>query len=112
MMQEFYQSLAPEGWFYSDRYKQFQKVNNKVYVYVSRLMFGWQTQLYFRRDVSYCTLEVRTSDVSDEGLNKMFAMGEEWLDKYGDNTENIEEDKYHISNPNGVWRNGKKEYWI
>jgi hypothetical protein len=107
------EQLAIEGsddWFWSERFKVYQKVNKEVYVYVSRLLFGWQAQCYLRGNVTMCTLEARTSDTSDVGFKKMIATGEEWLEKYGENVEEMRDDFFHIDGE--AWNNGKKEFWI
>jgi hypothetical protein len=96
--------VAPEGWFHSSLYNQYQRVNNKVYVYVIRNLYGWQAQLYSRGNISLCELEVRTSDVTENGFMKMISLGDQWLEAYGpDDSSELEKDTYHIANPDGVW---------
>lgn len=108
--------VAPEGWFHSSLYNQYQRVNKKVYVYVIRNLSGWQAQLYSRGNISHCELEVRTSDSSEIGFLKMISLGDQWLETYGtDGSSDLEKDLYHIANPEGVWgmkRRDKKEFWI
>lgn len=106
---------APLEWFYSDKFSYWQKTRGKVVVYVSRLMDGYQVQLYYRGQLSYCELEARTSDEGENGYLKMFVLGEIWLDKHstGD-SEKVKNDSFHIANPSGVWIKNRKEknYWI
>lgn len=102
-----------EDWFYSAKFNHAQRVNNQVYCYVSRLIYGYQVQLYLRGDVSYCSLEARTNDTSVQGVLKMFKMGEEWLAAYGDgNVKEINKDDFCVSNPDGVWFDDGKKYWV
>ena len=106
---------APLGWFYSDTFNYWQKTNDRVVVYVSQLLYGYQVQLYYRGQISFCELEARTNDTSQTGYLKMFVLGEAWLDKYSNgDSELIQNDAFHISNPNGVWiKNAEeKNYWI
>ncbi|HMG14964.1 MAG TPA: hypothetical protein VK590_05935 [Saprospiraceae bacterium] len=106
---------APHEWFYSDTFDYWQKTRGKVVVYVSRLMYGYQVQLYYRGKLSYCELEARTSDQDETGYLKMFVLGEIWLDKYSDgNSEKIRNDSFHIANPKGFWisNHEEKKYWI
>lgn len=102
-------------WFWSKKFNHWQKRNDKVYCYVTPLLFGYQAQLYITGTASLCSLEVRTSDQTKEGVSKMIAIAEEWLDKYSDgNLEKIHKDKFSIENPEGVWRKDteKKAWWI
>jgi hypothetical protein len=106
---------APLGWFYSDKFGYWQKTRGKVVVYVSELIYGFQVQLYYRGQISFCELEARTSDQDETGYLKMFVLGEIWLDKYNDgNSEKINNDSFHIANPKGVWIENREEknYWI
>lgn len=106
---------APQGWFYSEKFDYWQKTRDKVVVYVSRLLYGYQVQLYYRGQISFCELEARTSDVDETGYLKMFVLGEIWLDKYSDgDSEKINNDDFHIANPKGVWIENREEknYWI
>lgn len=103
------------GWHYNARLNVYQKVKGRVFVYVSKLLFGYMVQLYLRgrKNMMICHLEARTSDPAN--LEKLFEMGEEWLEKYQDGDLNkIQQDMYSIANPDGVW--GKdvhlKKYWI
>jgi hypothetical protein len=102
-----------DGWYYSSKYDHWQKVNDCVYAYVTPMAWGYyKAQLYMRATTALCSLEVRT----ENDVQKMFSLAEEWLTKYADgNMEKIVKDKYSIDNPNGVW--GKnfyhlKQYWI
>ena len=81
-----------DGWTYSGEFNHFQKVNNKVYVYVTKQLFGrWVAQMYLRGDIGLCTLEAR---VNNGEPMKLFEIADTWLNKYGDNIENVEEDIY------------------
>jgi len=102
-----------QGWFYSPKFNHGQKVNKGVYCYVSFMLYGFVVQLYLRKDTGFCLLEARTSDKNEKGLEKMFALGEQWLNKYeSGNVEEIGNDFYSISNREGAWRVGSKEHWI
>jgi len=106
---------APLGWFYSEKFNYWQKTKGKVVVYVSRLIFGYQAQLYYRGQLGFCELEVRTNSKGEAGYLKMFVLAEIWLEKYQDgDSEKISKDIYHISNPNGVWleNHNDKKYLI
>lgn len=100
-------------WHYNKQLDVYQKVNDRVFVYVSRLIGGYMCQLYLRgaMNMGICQLEVRTQS----NLNKMFKIGERWLTKYhsGD-MKLIRTDMYSISNPLGVWgiSYNEKLYWI
>lgn len=102
-----------DGWFYSPKFNHAQKVNEGVYCYVSNMLYGFVVQLYMRGDTGYCQLEARSTSRDIVGALKMFELGEEWLQKYssGDLKE-IEKDFFSISNREGAWREGSKEYWI
>lgn len=102
-------------WFWSTTFNHWQQRNGQEYCYVTPLLFGYQAQLYITGTTSFCSLEVRTSDQTKEGLNKMISKAEEWLGKYSDgDLVKIHQDKFSIENPKGVWRKDaeKKEWWI
>lgn len=103
-----------DGWFYSKKFNHYQKVNKNVYCYVSRLIYGYMVQLYFRGETGYCELEARTADRGLEGLEKMLKLGDEWLGKYGDSSrEEVWKDFFHVFNAEGAWADSKKKaYWI
>lgn len=102
-----------QEWVYSKKFNHYQKVNNEVYPYVRPLIYGWMAQLYKRGTVSLCDCEVRTSDMSKDGFEKMKEIADQWLNEYGDDYEASKGDQYHISNPLGVWANhSQKKYWI
>lgn len=112
----FAQSYTEKGWHYNAKFNVYQKVSGRIFVYVSKMMFGsYMVQLYLRgRDnMSLCQLEARTSRY--ERLETMFEMGEEWLQEYhsGD-LQTIHQNRYSISNPGGVWGREAhlKKYWI
>ena len=99
--------FAPEkGWHYNATYNLYQKVKGRVFVYVSRQMFGsFTVQLYLRGSINmgHCQLEAETSN--NKNLELMFEMGEQWLLNYnhGDLSK-IHEDLFSIINPDGVWK--------
>jgi chitinase len=106
---------APNGWFYSEKFNYWQKTEGRVVAYVTELICGYQVQLYHRGQIGFCELEARTNDNTKEGYKKMFMLGEMWLLTYSDGDfEKINNDKFHISNPNGVWIKNREEknYWI
>jgi hypothetical protein len=87
-----------DGWFYNS-FHVYQRVNNGVYVYVSRMLGFYTLQLYERGTASMCTLEARSKD----NTNDLFLLGEEWLLKYGDWDETLlREDQHYIGQP--AWR--------
>lgn len=67
-----------EGWFYTPTFYVYQKVNQDVYVYVSKHFGYYVLQLYERGTTGYCTLEVR----SENNIESLFELGESWLQKY------------------------------
>jgi hypothetical protein len=106
---------APEGWFYSEKFNYWQKVEGKVVVYISELIYGYQVQLYYKGKIDFCELEARTNMKTEKGYKKLFMIGEMWLLNYSDgDSKKIQNDQYHISNPNGVWVKNREEkkYWI
>jgi len=106
---------APAGWFYSDTFNYWQRTNGRVVCYVSPIIGGFQAQLYLRGDLSMCELEVRTDKMTEQGYDRMFQIGNEWLSKYAEgHLSTMHEDLYSIKNPNGVWRKNpeNKGYWI
>jgi hypothetical protein len=116
---EAYKITTPKDWHYNEKLDVYQKVNGRVYVYVSRLLFGYMIQLYFRGSVSengFCLCEARTENLSKEKLDLMFNMGEQWLDSYcNGKEEEINKCEYAVANPNGVWGSekiDKKLYWL
>jgi hypothetical protein len=85
--------VLENGWVYSGKFKHYQKVNNKVYVYVTPQLFGrWVGQLYKRGDTGLCMLEARVEE--NEEIEKLFTLAEKWLDKYGNGFDDIHNDPY------------------
>lgn len=106
---------TPEGWFYSDKFNYWQKTEGRVVAYVSQIIYGFQVQLYHRGQISFCELEARTDNNTETGYKKLFFLAEMWLLIYSDGDfQKIQNDTYHISNPNGVWVKNREEknYWI
>lgn len=97
-MFQFGQSVR-EGWFFTPTFNVYQKVNNKVYVYVSR-QFGFYTlQMYERGTTGLCTLEAR----AETNIEELFKLGEEWLQQHEDyNQETIQKSPYYIGKR--TWR--------
>jgi len=104
------------GWHYNERYNLYQKVNGRVFAYVTPLMWGYaQVQLYKRgySEMGLCLLELRSENT--ERHEDLFQLGEVWIQKYLSGDERlIANDLYSISNPQGVWRTKTEEklYWI
>ena len=101
---------VPEGWFYTENdFQRFQKVNKGIYVYVLPHAFGrWVLQAYRRGNVCMCEMEARVHVDSENGFNAMeikrlFDLGDEWLDSYGNNVDLIKENPYSISYHEG-WK--------
>lgn len=112
----FAQFSIEKGWHYNAALNVYQKVNGRVFVYVSKLLFGsYMVQLYLRgyHEMSMCQLEAKTRNSDD--LELIFALGENWLLQYhaGD-LQMIHQDKYSILNPMGVWKHEAhlQNYWI
>jgi hypothetical protein len=106
---------APSDWFYSEKFNYWQKTEGRVVAYVSEIIYGYQVQLYHRGQISFCELEARTNNKTQEGYKKLFFLAEMWLLIYSDGDfEKINNDNYHIANPNGVWGKNRveKNYWI
>jgi hypothetical protein len=116
MRVEWFEEATKAGWHYNVSFNTYQKVRGRVFVYVSRLLFGgYMAQLYSRgyREMGSCLLEIRTN--SYEKLPQMFTFGEEWLEKYKSGDQQlIEQDTFSVSNPNGAWdiTAVEKKYWI
>lgn len=104
---------TPSGWFWSDTFHHWQKRNKEIYCYVSPIMGGHKAQLYITGTAAMCELEVQTFNNDMVSLAKIFVIAEEWLHKYSDgDLNNIHQDKYSISNPNGVWvKDHYKKEW-
>lgn len=102
-----------EGWFYSPEFNHAQKVNDGVYCYVSHLIFGYNVQLYIRGNVFMCELEARVDGQTVKGLHTLFQLAEDWLHQYKNGClDEIRKDIYSVHNPDGVWFDGNKDYWI
>lgn len=93
-----------EGWFYSENFDHWQKVNNKVYVYVRPQLFGrWIVQMYIRGTASVCSLEARIDD--GVSFQKLFELGEIWMKKYKDDISTIEQDVFYPFQENWLGKN-------
>lgn len=106
-------SKTPEDWFYSANMSSYQKVNSRVYVYLTPMMWGYHMlQLYLRGpNPVYCILEARhTTD-----REYLIQLGEKWLEQYAaGNIDEINQDPYAINNPDGVWHKDRhlEAWWI
>lgn len=77
------------GWIFSLEFRHFQKRNGQVYVYVTPQMFGrWIVQAYTTGTKAGCSLEARIQDPSK--VEKLFTLGEKWLEKYENGLKNEE----------------------
>ncbi|WCK57338.1 hypothetical protein PP175_29550 (plasmid) [Aneurinibacillus sp. Ricciae_BoGa-3] len=86
-----------EGWFFSPTFHVYQRVNERVYCYVSRMMGFYTLQLYERSTTGLCTLEAR----SENNMEALFALGEKWLqDHYDFNQKKITENPFYIGQHN------------
>lgn len=95
-MDNMFGQFERDGWFFTQTFNVYQRVNQDVYVYISK-QFGFYTlQLYQRGTTNFCTLEAR----SETNLEALFKLGETWLHDF----EHYEETKilscpYYIGNP-------------
>ena len=106
------------GWHYNKRHMYYQKVSGRVFVAVSRLLYGYKAQLYRRGGMDVmgtCLLEIRTASKSKNGIDEMFQIGEIWLQLYFSGDENlIYKDNYHVYSAESVWGDDydKNLFWI
>lgn len=92
------------GWFYTPTFHVYQRVNQDVYVYVSKYIGFYVLQLYKRGTTGLCSLEVR----SEENIKGLFELGETWLERYQEwDEELISKDPHYIGQQD--WR---KNCWI
>lgn len=88
------------GWVFSPTFRHFQKRKDKVYVYVTPQLFGrWTLQLYPTGYIGICSLEARVEE--GENIERLFALGEEWLETYSESLDGIEENIFNPFHPNG-----------
>lgn len=93
-------TVEEDGWFWSDNFNHYQKVKNKIYVYVTPQLFGrWIVQAYLRGTTGMCSLEARVEE--NQEIGKLFVLGNKWLELYGEDTKDMEEDPYNPFNRNG-----------
>lgn len=93
-----------QGWFYTPTFYAYQKVNQDVYVYIIRHFGYYVMQMYQRGTTGLCTLEVRSKD----NIERLFELGEAWLEKYQNwNEELIVEDLHFIGQ-----REWRENCWI
>ena len=92
--------ILANGWTFSPKYRHFQKRKKEVYIYVTPQLFGrWTLQLYPKGHIGVCSLEARVEN--GENIEKLFALGEKWLDAYQDSLDGIEENNFNPFNPLG-----------
>jgi hypothetical protein len=92
-----------KGWFFTPTFHVYQKVNKRVYCYVSKAFGFYILQLYERGTADFCVLEARSKNIES-----LFELGEKWLQQYQDfNEEEIRKDRCFIDQPN--W---KEMCWI
>ncbi len=88
----------PEGWFYNN-FGVLQKTKGRVYCYIARYSGFFCLQLYERKNVGICDLEIRS-----ENLEEMFKQADEWLEQYKDgDMKKVHADYYSPHNPKGYW---------
>lgn len=80
------------GWTYAVNYRQFQKVNNKIYVYVLVQGNRVLVQAYYRGDIGMCCLENR---FRINRILEAFKQGDKWLKQYGNDVTTLHLDDYH-----------------
>lgn len=96
--------IAPLGWFYNDTINQWQKTNKELVVCVSKLLNGYQVQLYVRGQLSFSEMEARINGNEFSNCNKIFQLGNEWLEKYSqENFNNNFFELPFIFDPNIKW---------
>ncbi|QST02111.1 hypothetical protein IMZ31_21920 (plasmid) [Pontibacillus sp. ALD_SL1] len=101
---------VPEGFFFSETYHHYQKVNNEIYVYVTPELFGrWKAQAYLRGTTGFCSLETRIqADGDPKKIEKLFHVAESWLHLYGDDPESMKEDPFNPFHKDG-WQGADLE---
>lgn len=88
----------PEGWFYNN-FGVIQKTKGRVYCYISRYIGFFTLQLYERKNIGFCDLEIRNED-----LQVLFDQAEKWLEEYKDgDMKKVHADYYCPTNPKGYW---------
>lgn len=114
-----YNSEFSAGWHFNATHNYYQKVQGRVFVAVSPLLFGnYKAQLYHRglARMSICVLEIRTHSESRYNVDDMFQIGEIWLQKYHSGDDRLlSDDQYHVESPHGVWgsqHHHEKLFWV
>ena len=88
----------PDGWKYNN-FGVIQKTKGRVYCYIGRQIGFYNLQLYKRKNVSYCDLEIRDTDIK-----VLFDQAEKWFEQYSDgDLEKIHSDWWSPHNPAGYW---------
>jgi hypothetical protein len=91
------------GWFFTPTFHVYQRVNKRVYCYVSKAFGFYILQLYERGTTGLCTLEARSKNIES-----LFELGEKWLEQYQDfPLEEIRKNRYYIEQ-----RNWKEMCWV
>lgn len=91
------------GWFYSPKWKYYQRVKGNVVCYVQKHLFGrYILQLYLTGPMGICDLEYR---VEDGNPMPLFELGEKWLEEFKEgDEERIYKHEYSPHNPEGYWQ--------
>lgn len=88
----------PEGWFYNN-FHVLQKTKGRVYCYIQAYIGFYCLQLYERKNVGICDLEIRSTD-----LQEMMEQADKWLERYKDgDMQQIHADWWSPKNPKGYW---------
>lgn len=105
---------VPDGYFFSSRYRHYQRVRNQIYVYVTpEWGHSWKVQAYIRGTADVCSLEAKIHMKSNvelhklspdeilerygQNISKLFELAEIWLDRYGDDAEAMKADVFRIN---------------
>lgn len=70
---------APVGWKFNHSFNYWQKTNGSLIAYISEIANGYQLLLFNNSSVNFSEQEVRTNDLSENGYNKLFVLGESIL---------------------------------
>jgi hypothetical protein len=94
-----------EGWFYTDRWKYYQRCEGNVVAYIEKMIGFYRVHVTERGHLGVCDIEYRNQD-----FNIALLKAVELLEKYKD-AEKIELQKdYHSPyNPKGYWQTENKK---
>ncbi|MDB5053489.1 MAG: hypothetical protein JWM44_1539 [Bacilli bacterium] len=95
--------LPVDGWFFSPKFRYYQKVVGQAIVYMERMLGHYRLLLYRKGEpIVMCTMEARIYE--EYGPERLFDLGLAWLEKYqGWDKAALVKDKYFLGNPDGVW---------